>query len=248
MNAHTSPQSSDACLQAPAARRALLPRLAGLTLALAIALPVSAQAPAFDANGTAGTDGQVQAPMLKDVVATDPAIELKPGEYLWNPDASPAGPLVVRGQPARAARARVPQRRAHRRVDHQQRQAGHETPTGVFPILQKRKEHYSNLYNNAPMPFMQRLTWDGIALHGGRIPGHPASHGCVRLPHEFARKLFDTTEHGSTVVVADTTSHGTAVVYPGDRAPIDAITGLPLDTMDAMAVAHGGGEVTASLK
>ena len=247
MNAHTSPQSA-ACPQAPAARRALLPRLAGLTLALAIALPVSAQAPAFDANGTAGIEGEAQAPMLKDVVAADPAIELKPGEYLWNPNASPAGPLVVL--------VSLPEQRAHVYRNGvrigvstiSSGKPGHETPTGVFPILQKRKEHYSNLYNNAPMPFMQRLTWDGIALHGGRIPGHPASHGCVRLPHEFARKLFSATEHGSTVVVADTTSHGAAVVHPGDRAPIDAITGLPLDAMDAVAVAHGGGGTTASLK
>ena len=64
---------------------------------------------------------------------------------------------------------------------------GHDTPTGRFEILEKRREHFSNLYNNAPMPFMQRLTWDGIALHAGQIPGRPASHGCVRLPLEFAR-------------------------------------------------------------
>ena len=59
---------------------------------------------------------------------------------------------------------------------------GHATPTGRFPIIEKHREHYSNLYNNAPMPFMQRLTMDGIALHAGQIPGYPASHGCVRLP------------------------------------------------------------------
>lgn len=78
---------------------------------------------------------------------------------------------------------------------------GHRTPTGSFEILQKKRRHNSNLYNNAPMPYMQRLTWDGIALHGGDLPGYPASHGCIRLPMEFAKKLFETTAHGTQVVV-----------------------------------------------
>jgi hypothetical protein len=82
---------------------------------------------------------------------------------------------------------------------------GHETPTGVFTILQKNADHHSNLYNNAPMPFMQRLTWDGVALHAGKIPGYPASHGCVRLPYEFSKLLFDATTMGVTVVIANDT-------------------------------------------
>jgi hypothetical protein len=82
---------------------------------------------------------------------------------------------------------------------------GHETPTGVFTILQKNADHHSNLYNNAPMPFMQRLTWDGVALHAGNIPGYPASHGCVRLPYEFSKLLFDATTTGVTVVIANDT-------------------------------------------
>ena len=77
----------------------------------------------------------------------------------------------------------------------------HETPSGVFPILQKRKFHRSNIYSNAPMPFMQRLTWDGIALHAGRVPGYAASHGCVRMPHEFAQSLFKLTNASKTTVV-----------------------------------------------
>ena len=78
---------------------------------------------------------------------------------------------------------------------------GKETPSGVFAILQKREEHYSNLYDGAPMPFMQRLTWDGIALHAGAVPGYPASHGCVRMPREFASELFEKTAYGSTAVI-----------------------------------------------
>ncbi|PUE89279.1 L,D-transpeptidase, partial [Xanthomonas hortorum pv. hederae] len=78
---------------------------------------------------------------------------------------------------------------------------GHETPPGVYTILQKEADHRSNLYNNAPMPFMQRLTWDGIALHGGALPGYPASHGCIRLPEAFARLLFAESRLGMMVVV-----------------------------------------------
>lgn len=78
---------------------------------------------------------------------------------------------------------------------------GHSTPTGVFSILEKRRRHFSNLYNNAPMPYMQRLTWSGIALHQGRLPGYPASHGCIRLPMAFAKNLFSMTDRGLHVVV-----------------------------------------------
>jgi hypothetical protein len=78
---------------------------------------------------------------------------------------------------------------------------GYGTPAGVFPILQKKVHHRSNLYDNAPMPYMQRLTWSGVALHAGRVPGYPASHGCIRLPRAFARRLYAITNHRSVVVV-----------------------------------------------
>lgn len=78
---------------------------------------------------------------------------------------------------------------------------GHRTPTGDFPVLQKRQWHRSNLYSNAPMPYMQRLTWDGIALHAGHNPGYPASHGCIRLPYAFARELFAMTRLGTMTQV-----------------------------------------------
>lgn len=80
---------------------------------------------------------------------------------------------------------------------------GKETPVGVFPILQKSEKHKSNLYNSAPMPFMQRLTWDGVAIHAGMNPGFPASHGCIRVPTEFAKKLFAITSRGTPVLVTD---------------------------------------------
>jgi hypothetical protein len=89
-------------------------------------------------------------------------------------------------------------------------QKGRETPAGIFSIIQKNAEHYSNLYDDAYMPHMQRLTWSGIALHGGALPGYPASHGCVRLPFDFAARLFDATRMGTRVILA-----------PGDAAPVE---------------------------
>jgi L,D-transpeptidase catalytic domain len=79
--------------------------------------------------------------------------------------------------------------------------AGHRTPTGVFSVLQKSKFHRSNLYWNAPMPYMQRITWSGVTFHAGIIPGYPASHGCIRLPHRFAVELWGMTRIGTRVVV-----------------------------------------------
>ena len=78
---------------------------------------------------------------------------------------------------------------------------GHETPTGVFTVLQKQVHHKSNLYDSAPMPYMQRLTWSGVAMHAGNLPGFPASHGCVRMPMAFAKLLYATTALGMTVVI-----------------------------------------------
>ena len=80
-------------------------------------------------------------------------------------------------------------------------QSGYETPAGIYSVIQKEAEHYSNLYDDASMPFMQRITWSGIALHAGVLPGHPASHGCIRMPHGFAGRLFDLTSLGLRVIV-----------------------------------------------
>ncbi len=92
---------------------------------------------------------------------------------------------------------------------------GHRTPTGVFKILQKDKNHRSSTYNNAPMPNMNRLTSSGIALHAGQLPGYPASHGCVRLPKQFSELLFGVTKLGMTVVIADDVSQPEEVAHPG---------------------------------
>jgi hypothetical protein len=78
---------------------------------------------------------------------------------------------------------------------------GHETPVGTFRILEKQVRHRSNLYSDAPMPFMERLTMSGIALHAGHLPGYPASHGCIRFPWAFARKLFGITDMATRVTI-----------------------------------------------
>src|SRR6266576_4851904 len=89
-------------------------------------------------------------------------------------------------------------------------QEGRETPAGIFSIIQKEAEHYSNLYDDAFMPHMERITWSGIALHGGPLPGYPASHGCVRMPYGFAERLFGETRLGMRVIIA-----------PGDPVPVE---------------------------
>src|SRR5262245_39219196 len=79
---------------------------------------------------------------------------------------------------------------------------GHPTPRGVFSVIEKDRYHHSNIYSGAPMPYMQRITWSGVALHEGVLPGHPASHGCIRMSHDFAKKLWPITKLGVRVIVA----------------------------------------------
>ncbi|PZQ29486.1 MAG: L,D-transpeptidase [Stenotrophomonas acidaminiphila] len=147
---------------------------------------------------------------------------LKPGEFLWYPQIAPEGPvvLVVSLDEQRAYVYRNGIAIGVSTISSGK--AGKDTPTGVFTILQKNKDHRSNLYNNAPMPYMQRLTWDGIALHGGHLPGYPASHGCVRLPQAFAEKLFGITRFGDSVVVANAKASPASLVHPAVLAPVTA--------------------------
>jgi len=104
---------------------------------------------------------------------------------------------------------------------------GYSTKAGVFSILEKRRRHYSNLYSGAPMPWMQRLTWSGTALHAGVVPGYPASHGCIRLPYSFAPKLFSMTDVGGQVVVARSRVKPKLVEHPALLQPLP----LPMPPM-----------------
>jgi hypothetical protein len=93
-------------------------------------------------------------------------------------------------------------------------QKGRETPAGIFSVIQKEAEHYSNLYDDAYMPHMQRITWSGIALHGGPLPGYPASHGCVRMPYDFAERLFEMTKLGMRVIIAPSDVAPAEIAHP----------------------------------
>ena len=190
--------------------------------------------------------------------------QLKNGEYVWAPELSPAGSalLVVNLEAQRAVLFRNGVPIAATTISSGK--TGHETPTGVFTILQKNKEHYSRTYDNAPMPNMQRLTWSGIALHAGKLPGYPASHGCIRLPAKFSSLLFGATELGMTVVitsipalpgVSEAPAVATADTTPGmslssapyewhpERSPanVDSMVSVVISVSDGKAVVMRNG-------
>ena len=143
------------------------------------------------------------APATFDILSElQPERPLKAGEFSWSPESATEGELTVvidlKTQLLHVYRG-----------GHEiglstvsTGQKGYETPTGMFPILEKDLDHYSDSYDLSPMPFMQRLTWDGVALHGGKVPGYRASHGCIRLPEAFAQVLYHETRKGGMVIVA----------------------------------------------
>ncbi len=98
-------------------------------------------------------------------------------------------------------------------------QPGHPTPTGIFTILSKELYHRSNIYSGAPMPFMQRITYTGVAMHEGVLPGYPASHGCIRMPHEFARRMFKISAGNERVVIAQQDIVPVEIEHPRLPAP-----------------------------
>jgi hypothetical protein len=193
-----------------------------LLAACAAALPV---APAF-AQGTQGAPTSAQLQLAKQ------ADKLKPGEWVLRPEIAPDGPVLVYVDLGRQ-RATVYRNGVRIGVSTiSSGKEGHETPTGVFTILEKDKEHHSRTYDNAPMPFQQRLTWMGVAMHAGNLPGYPASHGCVRLPLKFAEKLFTITPMGGTVVIAggseDPVKREAAGVLAPPMAGVTPVPAMPL--------------------
>jgi hypothetical protein len=110
---------------------------------------------------------------------------------------------------------------------------GRETPAGVFAVLEKNKEHYSSLYDDASMPNMLRITWNGIALHGGPLPGYAASHGCIRMPFDFAAKVFDKAPMGMRVIISPTDSEPVAFSDPALFVPKQDV----IDAAPALAAA-----------
>ena len=139
--------------------------------------------------------------------------QLKPGQYVWYPGARGETDGDRRLAPDQLVYVYRDGIRIG--VTTATGRPGHETPTGVFTILQKDADHHSSLYNDAPMPFTERLTWSGVALHAGNLPGYPDSHGCVHLPLEFSKLLFHETQLGTPVIIADDATAPAEVLHPG---------------------------------
>lgn len=209
-------------------------RVMPFLLALAAITPVSSMSQA--AAEVAGSEGQV----------------MQPGGYRWLEEGPFDGPLYLIISLQRQMVHVYNGDRLVGMASVSTGTPGHRTPTGEFTILQKREWHRSNLYSNAPMPFMQRLTWDGVALHAGHNPGYPASHGCIRLPTAFARTLFGMTQLGTLVRVnADAlgpalmldqlvmNDPGTAVVTftPGPKPPVVEQAKVELASRDVPVLA-----------
>ena len=161
------------------------------------------------------------------------AEQLRPGDWVWAEGLAPRGPVLVYVDLDRqlATVYRNGIRIAATTISSGK--TGYETPRGVFTILEKDEDHHSRTYDDAPMPFQQRLTWKGVALHAGNLPGFPASHGCVRLPLEFSKLLFRTTTLGGTVVIAG--SHG----EPYKKAAAGVLAPTGLDGSGAVALPLG---------
>jgi hypothetical protein len=158
-----------------------------------------------------------------------PLDKLKKGQFMWIGDAVTSGPIVVV--------VSITEQRAYvyrngiliGATTVSTGRPGHLTPTGVFTVLQKQVEHRSTIYDGAPMPYMERLTWGGIALHAGGLPGYPESHGCVHLPSEFARLLFGVSPNGMTVVIGSDATEPENVAHPGYLAPVKFVGGQPIE-------------------
>jgi len=158
-----------------------------------------------------------------------PINELKKGEFLWMGEAVTIGPVVMV--------VSITEQRAYvyrngiliGATTVSTGRPGHATPTGVFTVLQEQKEHRSTIYDGAPMPYMERLTWGGVALHAGGLPGYPESHGCIHLPSEFAQRLFEISPNGMTVVIGTEATEPERVAHPGYLAPVKFVGGQPLE-------------------
>lgn len=167
------------------------------------------------------------APSLDETAAT-----MRPGQYRWDAPADAAGPVAIG---VSLAMQRLYVYRGGTVVGVaavSTGRPGHRTPAGDYTILGKARWHRSNLYSNAPMPWMQRLTNDGIALHAGVNPGRPASHGCIRLPPAFARDLFALTAVGEPVTVAEWPLHAPvelSIEWPDSAEPMPGPAPLPYD-------------------
>ncbi len=141
--------------------------------------------------------------------------DLKPNQYIWNPEASPDGPV---GIIVDLTNQTIYVYRNGKQIGRSTVSTGiksHPTAPGSYTILTKNVKYHSEKYHEASMPFMERLTWDGMAIHGGNNPGKPSSHGCVHVPLDFAEKLYGITQKGDTVLISDLKEAPGDTVNPG---------------------------------
>ncbi len=178
--------------------------------ALAAATPASAQG--YFKFGTYsyapyGEQGYTKPRKVKRSKIAKPASKTLPGQSDKKPDAlveqKPEGPLVISVSLRKQRVAVFDADGLVTEAPISSGTIGRPTPTGIFSVLEKNRIHYSNLYDSAPMPNMHRITWSGVAMHAGHLPGYPASHGCIRLPHGFSKKLFEITKVGNRVIVSN---------------------------------------------
>jgi lipoprotein-anchoring transpeptidase ErfK/SrfK len=178
-----------------------------LALALAVtgalglsvpATPAAASIETYEAKAEAATAAAIARADMAEAFGEE---YLKPGQYLWRdvPDSAGSERVVVSLSDQLAFLYRGDTLMAVSTISSGTSKT--PTPTGIFNVLEKKPMHRSRKYDNAPMPFMQRIDRFGVALHAGHLPGHPASHGCVRLPAKFAAKLFSTTSVGTPVLI-----------------------------------------------
>lgn len=169
--------------------------------ALGLAIPVTPAVATIETPEAKATAASAADLAKEDMRATFGTASLKNGKYLWKDgrDNSDVTRVVISLSDQMAFAYNGDELIGASTISSGKK--AKPTPTGIFPILQKRRHHKSNKYNDAPMPYMQRLDKWGIALHGGHLPGYPASHGCVRLPSQFAAKLFAGTDVGTPVLI-----------------------------------------------
>jgi hypothetical protein len=167
--------------------------------------------------------GAIRAGAITEGTPTDAqATTLQPGNYVWQPQAAPSGPVVLIVD---LGAQTMQVFRNGELIGRSTIGAGigkHPTPTGIFTILEKKPTHHSTKYHEASMPFMQRLTWDGVAIHAGNVLGRPDSHGCVHVPMKFAKHLYDVTARGATVLItsgAATSAPDNGVTVSTNAAP-----------------------------
>ena len=160
--------------------------------------------------------------------------DLKPDQYIWNPEASPTGPV---GIIVDLTAQMIYVYRNGKQIGRSAVSTGikkHPTAPGSYTILTKNVTYHSEKYHEASMPFMERITWDGMAIHGGNNPGKPSSHGCIHVPLDFAEKLYGITKEGDTVLISDLKEAPGDTVVPGlvpQQAP--ALAPDPKSNVDA---------------